>query len=124
MDDRTVDHLRELEEGMWRPETRFDRAWMDGHVTSDVVEYGQSGRVYDKAAMLEPTYREIDAVLPLPDFTVHEIAPGVALVTYRSVWTIDDEVLHTNRTSLWVLTDDGWRMRFHQGTPRVDPPYV
>lgn len=122
MDDATVEHLRSLETGMWTPVTRFDREWMGRHVTDDVVEYGQSGRVYDKAAMLEPTSGEIDAVLPLPDFAVHEITPGVVLVTYRSIWTIGDEVLHTNRTSLWVETDDGWRMRFHQGTPRPDAP--
>lgn len=122
MDETTVEHLRALEEGMWRPATRFDREWMSRHVTDDVVEYGQSGRVYDRAAMLEPTYRRIDAVLPLPDLTVHEIAPGVALLTYRSIWDIGDEVLHTNRASLWVETEDGWRMRFHQGTPRGDSP--
>ena len=124
MDDATIEHLRTLEEGMWRPATRFDREWMARHVTDDVVEFGQSGRVYDKDAMLAPTDGQIDAVLPLPDFTVSEIAPGVALVTYRSIWTVDDGVLHTNRTSLWVLGDDGWRMRFHQGTPRSDDPAV
>jgi ribonuclease HI len=122
MDDATCEHLRSLEEGMWRPETRFDRGWMDRHVTDDVVEFGQSGRVYDKTAMLEPTFREIHAVLPLPDFTVREVVPGVALVTYRSIWDVGDEVLHTNRTSLWIETADGWRMRFHQGTPRTDLP--
>lgn len=117
MDEATRAHLRGLEEAMWRPSTRFDREWMGRHLTDDVVEHGQSGRVYDKAAMLEPTYREIDAVLPLPDLAVHAIAPGVALITYRSIWDVGDEVLVTNRASLWVETPDGWRMRFHQGTP-------
>ena len=117
MDDATVEHLWGLEEAVWRPDTRFDREWMGRHVTDDVVEFGQSGRVYDKTAMLGVSGTDIDAVLPLPGFTVAEIALGVALVTYRSMWTIESEVLHTNRTSLWIETPDGWRMRFHQATP-------
>jgi ribonuclease HI len=124
MDDALATELRTLEEGMWRPETRFDRDWMARHLTEDVVEFGQSGRVYDKAGMLEASGTEIDAVLPLPDFAAVEIVPDVALVTYRSIWTIGAEVLHTNRTSIWVRADDGWRMRFHQGTPRTDAPFV
>jgi ribonuclease HI len=122
MDASIVELLRGLEEALWRPATRFDREWMDRHVTDDVVEFGQSGRVYDKAAMLEPMSGEIDVVLPLPEFSVAEIAPDVALITYRSVWTIGEEVLHTNRTSIWIRTGDGWRLRFHQGTPQSDAP--
>jgi hypothetical protein len=122
MDAAEVERIRALEEGLWRPVTRFDSDWMRRHVTDDVVEYGQSGRVHDRAAMLDASPAAIDAVLPLPDFVASEIAPGVALITYRSVWTIGDETLHTNRTSVWIRTGDGWRMRFHQGMPRSDDP--
>lgn len=122
MDAAIVEELRSLEEALWSPETRFDREWMEDHVTDDVVEFGQSGRVYDKAAMLDSAHGDIDVVTPLPDFAVAEIAPDVVIVTYRSIWTIGDEVLSANRTSIWVRTEGRWRLRFHQGTPRPDEP--
>jgi hypothetical protein len=112
-----TDRLLELETSMWRAETRFDPDWMDRHLTDDFLEFGRSGRVYDRAKALSFTEGEIDVVLPLPDFSTNEVAPGVVLVTYRSIRTIDGEVLVANRASLWIETVEGWRMRFHQGTP-------
>ena len=35
------------------------------------------------------------------------------LVTYPS----EVDGLLANRSSIWRLTDDGWQMEFHQGTP-------
>lgn len=117
--DRVV--LQRLEEAMWRAETRFDPEWMDRHVTDDFLEFGRSGRVYDKSATVACTPEDIDIVLPLPGFEACEMVPGVALVTYRSIRTIDGEILHANRASVWVVVDGEWRMRFHQGTPVPDP---
>ena len=114
-EDRT--ELRELEESMWRVETRFDPEWMDQHLAAGFREFGRSGRAYEREETLDPEYEEIDVVLPLPDYSVVAIAPDVALATYRSIRTIDGEVLHANRSSVWVRVDGTWKMRFHQGTP-------
>src|SRR3954453_1752089 len=38
--------LRELEESLWRPETRYDLAYMRRVLTPDFLEFGRSGRVY------------------------------------------------------------------------------
>jgi hypothetical protein len=43
------------------------------------------------------------------DIEAVAIADDVVLVTYRAADTL--------RSSLWVRGDDGWRVRFHQGTP-------
>ena len=46
-------------------------------------------------------------------------SPTYALLTYRSTRTSDiDAGRHvTRRSSLWQLGPEGWRLRFHQGTP-------
>ena len=117
IDADTEQHLRELEEGLWRAETRFDPDWMRRVLHPDFLEFGRSGRVYDLEATLAAEAAPFSVELPLPGFTVREPAPGVALVTYVSrVDHLDGQPLAANRSSLWVRADD-WRLRFHQGTP-------
>ena len=104
--------LARLEEAMWRDETRCDRHWMAAHITADFVEFGASGRTYDRAEILEQSPSPIEAVLPLADYRVVALADDVALATYVS----DAGGRRANRSSLWVHTAAGWLLRFHQGT--------
>jgi ribonuclease HI len=41
------------------------------------------------------------------------LAPGVVLVTYTAV----RGDVRSRRSSVWLAHGDGWRLRFHQGTP-------
>jgi len=116
MDNEDIKRLRELEESMWRPDTRFDKEYMEQTLSPDFFEFGRSGRVYNREDTLTAPSQEIKARLPLKDFSVHEIAEGVALVTYVSIIE-GEKVLIGNRSSIWVKTPNGWKMRFHQGTP-------
>ena len=52
------------------------------------------------------------------NFTVTELAAGVALLTYRSAHVGSGKQLanHTLRSSLWVWTGVGWQLLYHQGT--------
>lgn len=109
--------LQGLEESLWRPETRYDTAWMRRVLHPDFREFGRSGRVYDLGAILDAPAAAFEAELPFPGFAVAELAPGVALVTYVSRVRSDGGVLAANRSSVWVRGADGWRLRFHQGTP-------
>ena len=106
--------LRTLEESLWRAETRFDHTYMDGVLAPDFLEFGRSGRRYDKAATLAAAGGSIDA--RLCELTVAVVAPGVALVTYVSE-VGHGEVQRSNRSSLWIRQGNAWRLRFHQGTP-------
>lgn len=110
------DVLRELEESLWRPETRFDQAYMDRILAPDFFEFGRSGRRYTREDTLTTLPHEIDARLPLENFAVHPIDSSVVLVTYVSEVRYE-EVEVGNRSSLWSKTDAGWQLRFHQGTP-------
>ncbi len=115
-----VDELRTLEDGMWRRETRGDASWMAAHVTDDFLEFGRSGRTYDRTAVVDVSDVE-PFTAELSDIDVSILADDVALLTYRSAFHRGDVGSEfANRSSLWVRTEDGWRMRFHQGTPCPD----
>lgn len=115
--DRTT--LRALEEMLWRAETRYDRALMDRTFAPSFIEFGRSGRRYERSAMLldpDPS-AVIDAVLPLPNYAVRAIALDVALATYTSEVRYGDTLERGRRSSVWRKYAGGWRLEFHQGTP-------
>ena len=116
-DDRAA--LTQLEENMWREETRFDMKFMRKALASDFFEYGRSGRTYTRAQSLAVPRQPIDAVLPLPNLAIRLLDDNTAQVTYDSAVTYDGVVEHGRRSSIWSRTRDGWVMRFHQGTAYV-----
>ena len=117
LSEEDVRRLRELEEGLWRAESRFDDAWMRRVLADDFFEFGRSGRVYRREEILNVSAQEIRAVLPLPGLEVRAMSADVALVTYISELSSEAGPERANRSSIWSQTADGWRLRFHQGTP-------
>ncbi len=116
LENHDIEKLRELEESLWRRETRFNEAYMRSILSEDFFEFGRSGKIYTIGVSLSAPDQEINAVLPLKDFAIHEIDDRVVLVTYISEVRYD-ELEMGNRSSLWIKTDSGWKLKFHQGTP-------
>lgn len=114
MHDRAL--LQTLEESLWREETRFDNDYMNRILSPDFFEFGRSGRTYKRADTLGHKAEPINATFPLKNFTVHEVSPSVALVTYVSEVTYDGEKEVGNRSSLWIKLGDTYQLKFHQGT--------
>lgn len=113
MDPALVAELRALEERLLRLETRTSAADLAALLTDDFVEFGSSGRVFDKAAIIASLASETDALVHrIEDFRAVALAADVALVTYRLVVTAAPSL----RSSLWRRTGDHWRLQFHQGT--------
>ena len=110
--------LQQLEESLWREDSRFDRAWLNSVLSDDFFEIGRSGRVHHRQDVLLAEACLIGALLPLPEFDVRLLAADVALVTYvSSVQTSDGAATRARRSSLWSRSETGWVLRFHQGTP-------
>jgi ribonuclease HI len=105
-----TDDVLRLERALLDPEVRRDRQRLDALLHDDFLEFGASGRRWDKAAVLETLPRETSAAAPaLGDVDATVLAPGVVLVTYTALGAL--------RSSLWLRGSDGaWQMRFHQGT--------
>ena len=112
--------LRLLEEGLWRAETRFDSRWMEEVLAPDFFEFGRSGRVYTRQDTIDTQVQPIDARLPLSYFRARLLDSDVAQVTYVSAVTYDGVLELANRSSIWSRSENGWRLRFHQGTAIPD----
>ena len=112
-------HLFALEQELLRPEIRTSPGALESLLVEDFLEFGGSGRVFDRAAIVhalavEPNSKSIQ----LEGFTVLTSAENLAVVTYRSV-TRDNpqQPPHRSlRSSIWVRRNGRWQMRFHQGT--------
>ena len=79
------------------------------------TEIGASGRWWDAESILTAT--SAGTVSPESPVKVTEmsgalLAPGVVHLTYFA----DNQGRRVWRSSLWRLTESGWRLYFHQGT--------
>jgi hypothetical protein len=109
------EQLQQLEESLWKAETRFDKKYMEKLLADDFFEFGRSGKTYTREEILHHPQQEIHAQFPLKEFQVHEISPTIFLVSYISEVQYE-ELEIGNRSSLWENTKEGWKLRFHQGT--------
>jgi hypothetical protein len=116
---KLLEELQTLETELHRNETRRNREHMDALLHPEFVEFGRSGTRYGRADILN----EFGADHALPEirsgnFEVVVLADGVALLTYVSAHVDARGNLDrlTLRSSLWVRTEVGWQLRFHQGT--------
>lgn len=109
--------LKELEESLWKSETRFDIEYMNKTLAPDFFEFGRSGRTYKREDTLHGARPQvINAKFPLRNFNIILIDINVALITYISE-VMYEELEVANRSSIWSKTTNGWQIRFHQGTP-------
>jgi hypothetical protein len=115
-----LDTLRKLEVETHRPRVRSDHRKLERLLHPNFFEVGCSGTLYSRASVLaefstHPQSYEVWS----QDFQIESLAEGLALLTYRSAHLADNGTLerHTRRASLWQSTEQGWQLRFHQGTP-------
>lgn len=104
--------LEEKELALLDPEVRADPIRVGGLLHDDFIEFGSTGRVYNKEVLLAMLEGEPSSSVTIKDFAVRQLSTDTALVTYLSVGQSGQEA---RRSSVWVR-DDEWRMIFHQGT--------
>jgi hypothetical protein len=112
--------LCELEERLLQPNVRKSAKDVMDLLADEFIEFGSSGRVFDKQQIIDSLQNE--PIEPLPQRSIAEfktlvLATGVVLVTYRIVKHISGEQpVNSLRSSIWKLNNDRWKMIFHQGT--------
>jgi hypothetical protein len=113
--------LRSLEEELLQPDVRKSADRVGRLLADDFIEFGSSGRVYNKARIIEALQHETSdptTRVRLTNFAARQLAPGVVLVTYRTFLSGPDAPSRSNlRSSIWKLIKGQWQMAFHQGTP-------
>jgi hypothetical protein len=117
---RIEDHLKSLEEHLLNPTNRRDPTLIAPLLADDFIEFGASGRVFDKATILEDLKNEPPRPASLlTDFAIRELSSTVVLATYRATrFNANGEpTLHSRRSSIWTHVNGQWQIIFHQGTP-------
>lgn len=97
------------------PEVRASPSLVSALLDPGFIEIGASGRRWDAKSILAVTGS--GSVVPESPVEVSEmsgavLAPGIVHLTYFA----DNRGRRAWRSSLWRLTETGWRMYFHQGT--------
>ncbi len=111
--------LRALEHELLSPQVRASHDRLDELLALTFVEFGSSGRIYDKQSMIHALTQPASIEeYQVDDFTVVTESEDTALVTYScKVRSANGDLVRTsNRSSLWKLLDGRWKMAFHQGT--------
>lgn len=107
-------HLRRLEESLLRPDIRKSEL-ASQLLAESFVEFGSSGRQYDKAQVIASLRSESPVTITAHEFKVSRLGSNVALVTYRACLNTEP-LVHTLRSSIWQQHEGEWQMIFHQGT--------
>ena len=110
--------LYQLETRLHRLDTRHSSEELTELLAEEFVEFGSSGRVYNRKQIIASLAEESSIEISIADFKAVNLAPDIALVTYRAVVIENNNPPHHSwRSSIWKLQGGKWRMVFHQGTP-------
>lgn len=117
--DRVATQLRQLEESMLAVTVRHNSDRMSELLADDFIEFGSSGRLWTRQAIIDSLAEEKDFSAPsIEDFQCKLLSEHIALVTYRAVRKCANaaEWLESLRSSIWTRNNGHWQIRFHQGT--------
>jgi hypothetical protein len=110
--------LMDLEERLLVPGIRHSQDSLGELLDPDFIEFGSTGKIYDKTGIIEALLTQCPVSISLSDFQVALLAPGIALATYKAVYILNDNISkYSLRSSIWKKSDNIWRLLFHQGTP-------
>ena len=118
-----LQELQALEIELHHPGVRCSRERLGQLLHPQFHEIGRSGRAYNRETIVNfLATQETKPVVVSDTFSVAELGPGVALLTYRSAHLENGNILvnHTLRSSIWVQTNAGWQLRYHQGTAAAE----
>ena len=118
-----LQELQRLEVELHHPGVRCSRERLEQLLHPEFHEVGRSGRLYNRETIVNfLAAQESQPVVSPEAFSVSELAPGVALLTYRSTLLEENKGLahHTLQPSVWLKTSAGWQLRYHQGTAATE----
>src|SRR5690348_13445425 len=85
---KTADLLYDLETTLHKKEVRHSPQLLAALLADEFIEFGSSGRVFSKAAIIAALKKEGFHQQPqVENFQARELGPGVALVTYIAART-------------------------------------
>jgi len=111
-------HIYALENRLLQPVAQLDQINCALLLHEDFFEQGSHG-IINKQQALRWIFRQ-DSMLEwlIKDFSVQQVTSEVVLASYTSQQKGTNGYWEktSQRSSLWLLTNDQWQLRFHQGS--------
>jgi hypothetical protein len=107
--------FEELEKKLLDPEFRRHRAKVSALLDEEFVEFGASGRRFNREEILALLEEESVSEITASEFETTMLSNRAALVTYRSMRR-NGKISEARRSSVWVDRGNGWKLVFHHGT--------
>ena len=112
--------IRALEEALHKPEIRRSREAVEPLLAAGFVEFGASGKVYDRPTVIALLAQESggdDGDLRTSNYALTPISSDAVLLTYETERSCGDgSMRRVLRSSVWKHDGIHWQMLFHQGT--------
>lgn len=115
-DDPEIEHIVASELRLLDPGVRRSREACAALLDPDLLEFGSSGRVWDRDSVVDLMAEHDEPPLTTEDIVATRLAPDVVLVTYRTTRPNRDTL-----RSIWRRGSGEWRIFFHQGTVAASP---
>lgn len=109
-DESMKDYFKDLEERL--AEGRKPHEKLAALLADEFIEFGSSGRIYNKESTIDALKASGNIKVKLMDFDMKLLSPEAVLVTYKALKDTGNSL----RSSVWVFREDGWKILFHQGT--------
>jgi hypothetical protein len=113
------EHVLGLEYELLSPQVRRSDARLGELLADEFLEFGASGRIYDKQSTIHSLMQsEATESFQVDDFRLVTSSEDMVFVTYScAARSASGEVIRKSiRSSLWKLAGGCWRIVFHQGT--------
>jgi hypothetical protein len=114
--------IQSLEEALHRPEIRRCREAVEALLAEGFVEFGGSGRMYDRAEIIDLLTQDDDGSsdLKATNYAMVSISHDAVLLTYETERSYHNGSKRRRvlRSSIWKHNGVKWQMLFHQGTIR------
>jgi hypothetical protein len=109
----------ELEKKLLDPKVRKSKRELEQLFSDDFLEFGKSGKVYDKKQVITGLLNETFDIKYTPtNFNGQTLSPSVIHLTYDLEEDNGLVKTHSLRTSIWIKKDEKWEINFHQGTKK------
>ncbi len=107
----------DLEKKLLESSSRKDGHFLNAILSDDFVEFGSSGKEYNKKMIIERLPQEVFSPIEAFDFVSVQLAADLVQIRFKTRQKNEEGSTTTClRSSLWSLQAKSWRMIFHQGT--------
>jgi hypothetical protein len=96
---------------------RNNKSELKKYISKEFIEYGVSGKIYsydDTLNLLSNEEEQIKYKILAMDAKI--LSDNIILVLYIIEMNKENEIIITNRSSIWKKENNDWKIIFHQGT--------